>query len=134
MAHSKKLVIGGVSLVKHNIDRVLFLKTCKLIMNDLGGLIEAQNLFKQKQFRWIGLILRVGNKFSDVDYAKIDKKDGELPVAIEVPAYELEKLDENDLRDVMFRIVISVLLDIAEKYNLPKDALLKKREEISENK
>ena len=61
------------------------------------------------------------------EYKKIDRKDGELPVAIEIKMEILEWADKNDLemlKYIFMTATLDTLIHIGKKYELPIDLLI----------
>jgi hypothetical protein len=122
MGHNRKLVIGGVALVKAR------LKNDGSAMIAVGDEIEKilidSQFFAQAPFQWISLIIRYGlqDKF-DPDYRQISKRYRDLPISIEVDTHSLIGGDIESIKAVFRRATAVALLHVAHKYNLPTKTL-----------
>lgn len=121
MAHNRKLVLGGASLTvarsnRHDIEVGMeVMDELEQVMINIGYLDNAP-------FRWIGLILRYGLKNEDEPhYQRINKKYGDLPVAIELDTHELQHASRDELKDIFTIATLKVLVHVAQKYGLPGD-------------
>lgn len=104
MAHNRKLVLSAVSLVKARVrhDTVVMPQ----LRDELERVLTDAGWFPGAPFRWIGLVVRYGLKMEEEPhFRRIDKKDGELPLAMSV--------------------VMLCLLSVARRYQLPSEALVK---------
>ena len=131
MAHDRKLVIGGVALVKARLkndgpamDRV---------RDELESVIIKAGWFPAAPFRWVGLIIRFGLKTeSEPHYQRINKTHGDLPIAVEVDTHQLLEIHTEPERMKAFfkRVTIDCLLSVARRYDLPTNALEQERDKI----
>jgi hypothetical protein len=123
-------IVGAVALVKGK------LKNSKLVSKvdkHLDGIIQSKNLIeKEIPFSWIGLIYRYGSKNDlNLDFQRIDKKDGELPIALELDMEILQWADQNNLdllHDIFMIAALEALIQVCDKYKLPKEAIIAERE------
>ena len=85
-------------------------------------LIES-NFLEDAPFKWVGLMYRYGLKNDLVpEYDRIDKKDGELPIAIELKMEILQWADQNNLKllyDIFMIGALEALIHVGHKYHLP---------------
>ena len=131
MAHNKKFVLSAVDNVSNNVDSKILLKAMTVVSKEIDIFLKNVKIFEEASFKWIGLMLRISNGLSHFSYSKIDRKDAELPAFVEVPYYEFESKSEKELEQIISKISIGCLIDIAEKYDLPNELLLQKKEELS---
>ncbi len=127
--HNRKFVPGRVDMVK-----IRFLNTKKTadIQDEIEQLIIKADFLKNTPFTWIGLIYRYGliNKLKP-QYQRIDKKDGELPIAIELDSHILKWADNNCpelFREIFIIGGLDALIDVGRKYKLPMDLILQEKE------
>ena len=117
--HNRKFVPSDVSLVQgriRNLDKTIF------IHDAIENLIIKSGMLEDAPFRWVGLTYRLGRKnMLKPEYDKIDKKDGELPIAVEMKMDILQSADSNDielLKDLYMIAGIEALIDVCKKYKL----------------
>jgi len=127
MAHNRKYVPGGVALVMGRVRN-----SGKSVDQDkVEQLLIDSNFFDHAPFKWVGLIYRYGLKNEIVpEYQRIDKKDSELPIAIELKMEILEWADKNNLKllyDIFMIGALEALIHVGQKYNLPTDLLKSER-------
>jgi len=83
-------------------------------------------------FSWVGLICRLGIKNDlKLEFQRINKKDGDLPVALELDMNILKWADQNNLdllKDIFTIAALEALLQVCDKYKLPKEAIAAERE------
>jgi hypothetical protein len=127
MAHNRKYVCGGIDLVGTRIKNSL-----KLMDQDkVESLLIDSHFFDSAPFKWVGLMYRYGLKNDIIpEYRRIDKKDYELPLAIELKTEILEWVGAKNPRLLyaIFMIgALEALIHVGKKYNLPIDILQKER-------
>jgi hypothetical protein len=119
----------GVALVKGRIknDGKAWIKI-KTYLNDF---LKARNYFEGAPFLWVGPIFRYGIKNNlNLEFQRIDKKVGELPVALELDMEILQWADQNDLEllhDIFMIATLEILIQVAQKYKLPAEPFLEER-------
>ncbi|MBN9565609.1 MAG: immunity protein 39 [Alphaproteobacteria bacterium] len=131
MAHNRKLVFSGVALVKgslqHNAMRVPLRKELERLMIESGYLERAP-------FVWVGLIFRYGLVNETVPhYQRINKKYGDLPLAIELDMRVLMEADEHDpelLKEYFEIAALDSLIHAGRKYKLNTTGLEARRAEL----
>ena len=128
MAHNRKFVPGMIDLVKvrfRNTREIVF------IQDAIEKIIIDSGMLKDAPFKWIGLLYRYGirNKLTP-DYQRINKKYGDLPIAIELDSHVLKWADEHNLQlfqDIFMIAGLEAILHVCEKYNLPSEGIQKAR-------
>ena len=131
MTQNRNLLIGGVALVKGKLKNAgpAMVEVC----DDLDSLLATAKFFEKAPFRCVSLIIRYGltNK-TEPEYQPVVKKYGELPVTVELSMDMLKSADKKgELKQVFFLATLEVLIDIANKYNLPDEVLLDKKKELT---
>ncbi len=130
MAHDRKLVLSGVSLTKARPNRH-DIEVMGEIMDELESLLVTSRYLGDTPFRWVGLTLRYGLKNEDdPHYQRIDSKDGELPLAIELDTCELIEADRDELKRLFTLATLKVLIHAGKKYKLPVESLEKLHDEL----
>ena len=127
--HNRKLVLGSVGLV---IGRVRNDNCCLKLRDDLEKIMIDSNYLEGAPFKWVGLIYRFGLKnMTKPKYQRINKKYGDIPVAVEFKMEILEWADAHNielLKEIFAIGALDTLIDIGNKYKLPLDAILLERE------
>ena len=122
MVERHKLAIGGASLTAARLNRHSMPVMCE-VNEQLESELLAVDFLKGAPFKWIGLILRFGLVNEDVPhYQRINKKYGDLPVAIELDTHELRNASRDELKEKFLVATLKTLIDIARKYNLPGES------------
>lgn len=122
MAHNRKLVIGGVALVKERIKNDV--NALAEVRNEVETLLVESNYFASAPFKWIGLIIRYGLKDNfQPQYQKINKYHGDLPIAVEVNTQSLISAEYETIKQIFRHATIQALISVAEKYGLPSHEL-----------
>jgi hypothetical protein len=120
MGHNRKLVIGGVDLVKVHLKNTL--SVASEIRDELENEIIQMGWFPNEHFNWVGLIWRYGVK-TDIkpEIKKVNRKYRDLPVSIEIDATKLQELDQDIVRikEYLKSITINCLFSVGLQYDLP---------------
>jgi hypothetical protein len=119
MGHDRKLVIGGASLTIARLNRH-DIKVVPEIRDELERLMISTGYLDNAPFEWIGLMLRFGlNNEDEPHYEPINKKDGDLPVAIEVDTQETRDAPSEELKELYMVATLKTLVHVGKKYQLP---------------
>jgi hypothetical protein len=126
VAHDRKLVLSAVSLVEGRVRNDGL--AASQIRDELERVIIEAAWFPSAPFKWVGLIFRYGLAMEEEPhYRRIDKKDGELPLAIEIDIRRIRELNDQPEKMKAFLkvIVVKCLLSVARRYKLPSEKLTK---------
>lgn len=129
MAHNRKLVLGGVALVKARLKNEC--QAMSQVRDELEPLLISSGWFPDAPFGWVGLIFRFGLKTeSEPHFQRINKKHGDLPIAIEVDTHHLLDIhtDPERLKAFFKRVTIDCLTSVGRRYDLPTEALEHERQ------
>jgi hypothetical protein len=119
MAHNRKLVLGGVGLTMARGNRHTIAVGGE-VRDELEQLMIETGYLNNAPFKWVGLIMRFGLKNEDEPhYQRIDKKHGDLPVAIELDTHDLQHASRDELKEIFTIATLKVLVHVAQKYGLP---------------
>lgn len=124
MAHNRKLVLGGVALVKARLKNGC--QAMSAVRDEVELLLISSGWFPKAPFRWVGLVFRFGSKTeSEPHFERINKKYGDLPIAIEVDTQHLLEIHMNPalLRAFFKEMTITSLLSVGRRYGLPTELL-----------
>ena len=96
------------------------------VRDELEQEIIQSNYLESAPFKWIGLIVREGLVDEEKPhYGRIDPKDGELPLGIEINVHRLLGVAENEMARVYRKATVTALVHTGEKYTLPVNRLKK---------
>lgn len=126
MAHNRKLVLGAVALTKAKVRGDI--PVMKEVRDELEKLLINSGYLDGAPFRWVGVILRYGLK-NDARpaYEKINEKDGDLPLAIEVDANQLVDADYDSLKRQFTSATLNALIDAGHRFRLKTGELEERR-------
>lgn len=122
--HGRKLGIVGVSLTKARLP-----KGCEAdltaVRDELESLLEATDYLMGAPFSWVTVALRFGLK-DDLEprFLRLNKKSGDLPLAIELDISELQGQSSEEYRSVYRRTVARALHRAGLRYNLSTESTL----------
>lgn len=121
MAHDRKLVLSGVALTMAR-NNPCDIEVMAEAMDDVEQPMISTGYLGHAPFQWVGLILRYGLKNEDEPhYQRIDKKHGDLPVAIELDTHGLRHATREELKAAFTIATLKVLIHVAKSYELPCD-------------
>lgn len=129
MAHNRKLVLGAVCLVKARIRNDISAMT--QVRDELEPILMQAGWFPRAPFAWVGLVIRYGVRTEDQPHLeRINKADGDLPVAIEVDTNRVLEIHEDPLQFESFlkAVALRCLISVAKKYQLPSEELTREQE------
>ena len=102
------------------------------ISNELDSIIRNNNIFDGAPFLWVGPIFLYGIKNNlKIKFKRIGKKYGDLGVELELDMEILMWADQNNLdllHDIFMIAALEALLQVCDKYKLPKEVLVAERE------
>lgn len=130
MTHSRKLSLGGAALTKTRNNKHT-IPVMQEIQDDLEQVMISTGYLDNAPFKWITLMLRYGLK-NDAKpvYQRINKKYGDLPIAIELDTHELQDANREMLKRLFMIAILKSLIDVGKKYNLPTRAFEDRLEEL----
>jgi hypothetical protein len=122
-SHGRKLGLLAADLVKapkipHDIDAL------KATRDQLEQILVESAYLKDAPFSWVTVSIRFGLKNEDVPhYEKINKRYGDLPLAIEVDTHELLDVSLEQLT-LKFKVaVLKALIHAGKKFKRPTEQL-----------
>lgn len=121
--HDRKFSLSAVSLTKARPNR-FDMPAMKAAGRDIEGILIETGFLTDAPFSWVTTILRYGLKNEDVPhYEKINKRYGDLPLAIEVDTHELIGATLEELT-VKFKVAaLKALIHAGKKYDRPTEQL-----------
>jgi hypothetical protein len=124
MAHNRKLVLSGIAMTMARIPSKRSIAAMTEVRDQLEQEMINSGYIENAPFRWIGLSIRKGlADENEPHYHKIDSKDGELPLAIEIDTHRLLNADDEQMAAVYRKATLIALVHAGEKYKLPVDRL-----------
>ncbi|WP_353739230.1 Imm39 family immunity protein [Sphingomonas sp. NIBR02145] len=123
MAHNRKLVIGCVALTMARVRPTKAVASAgNRVREELEQEIIQSEYLENTPFRWVGLIIREGLVDEEKPhFGRIDPKDGELPLAIEIDVHRLLGATEDEMARVYRKATLTALVHAGKKYNFPID-------------
>lgn len=123
MAHNRKIVFSGVSLTNARTSRY-DLEVLEELMDDLEALMIQNSFLENAPFSWVGLVIRYGLKNDEKPtFQRINKKYGDLPVAIEIDSHEFIGANREDLKRIFLSAALKSLIEVGKKYQLNTEFL-----------
>lgn len=123
---SRRLLIGGVVLGRRSVKDVgLVVLQAR---NEMEDHLADSAFLETAPFKTISLVFRYGDK--DIwkpEIGGIDRRNSELPVAIQFDSDALNKMPGPEMHACFRRALVEVLCDIAANYDLPYEFLDKLR-------
>jgi len=121
--HNRKLGILEVSLTKMRLHRNWGIAH-NSVRDELEKVLIDCNFFDGAPFSWITLAIRYGLKDENKPhYQTINKRYGDLPLAIEVSVEKLQGASLDELKQIFRNAILLALIHAGEKYGRPVDAL-----------
>jgi hypothetical protein len=129
--HDRKLGLLGVSLTKARPPRHSFDVSTE-IQDEIESLIISSGYLDDAPFEWVTVALRYGLKNEEKPhYQRINKKYGDLPLAIELDTHELIEADRDELKRLFTLATLKALIQAGKKYKLPIGSFAELLEELS---
>lgn len=94
------------------------------IGEQLEPLLDEIEFVKNAPFKTVSMIIRFGEKTDlTTQFDPIDKRNYELPVAVELEMAKLRFESRDVVKRAFFEATIAVLMDVAHKFDLPAQRL-----------
>lgn len=122
MGHNRKLVLGGVALVRARLPNDV--QALSNVRDELEAMLIETRFLDGAPFKWISLIIKYGLEDASAPvYKKISVRHGDLPLSIEIDTQRIVGASVEETAQVFCRAATAALRHVAKKYNLPVDAL-----------
>lgn len=116
------VVLGGVGLIKGSIREAG--PAMVEITTELNPFLIEDGFLEDAPFNLLHGIIRFGSKYDPhSQIGPIDKKNNELPFAVEVELAPLRRASKDEIVNKFLMVLIPALFTIASKYDLPKKGL-----------
>lgn len=123
--HNRKLGLVGVSLTKARTNRH-DVQALTAVRDELEQIMKCSGYLDGTPFEWVTVAVRYGLvDNTEPTYQAINKKYGDLPLAIEVDTHRLMESDFEQLKSIFRKAVLLALVHAGRKYGRPIDALEK---------
>lgn len=121
--HNRKLGLIGTSLTKARLNKSSGI-ALDSVRDELEAVLINSNFFEGAPFSWVTLSIRYGLKEeSEPHYQAINKKYGDLPLAIEVSTEKMQGASLDELKRIFRDAALIALIHAGEKHGRPVDAL-----------
>lgn len=119
MAHNRKLVLGGSSLTAARLEDVPTFQAAPIVRDDLEKEMIVSGYLEDAPFKWVGVVIRYGLKYEDKPhYNGIDKRRGDLDLAIEIDTHDLLDANLEEVVSIFRKATLTALVDAGDKYGL----------------
>jgi hypothetical protein len=128
--HNRKLVLSGIALTmaRPNPHEIA---AAPEVRDELEQIIISSGFLTDAPFKWIGISIRFGLKNDDKPiYQGINKKYGDLSLAIEVDTHGFLEADLDELKYCFAVATLKALIHAGRKYKLPVEALVEHRDKF----
>ncbi|WP_298465963.1 Imm39 family immunity protein [uncultured Erythrobacter sp.] len=127
--HDGKLGLGGVSLTMARVPKY-DLDAMQLVTDQIEPIMEESGYLLDAPFSWVTLMIRYGLKNEEKPhYMAINRKFGDLPLAIEVDVHEMLGASLEELHNIFKRASLLALIHAGQRYDRPVESLKKMLEE-----
>ena len=121
--HNRKLGLSGVSLTKARLQKQSG-QALDLVRDAVEKVMVESRYLDGAPFSWVTIAVRYGLKNDDKpSYQAINKKYGDLPLAIEVDTHELIGASLDDLKLIFGNAVLKALIHAGRKFERPIEPL-----------
>lgn len=121
--HGRKLGLVGVALTKARNNRK-DVEALSQVRDEIEGLLIDSHYLVNAPFSWVTLSIRFGLKDdSTPSYGKINKRYGDLPLAIEVDAHSMGAASLEELKRRFKIATLIALIHAGQKYARPVTSL-----------
>lgn len=121
--HGRRLVLSGIAMTgaRNPKDDV---KALSEVRDELERMLVESRFFEAAPFSWVGISIRFGIKTeTKPHFHPISKRDGELPLAIEIETSLMQGASLVDLKTLFKAAALKALISAAERYDCPATEL-----------
>lgn len=124
MAHNRKLVLGGSSITQVRLEHVPDFEAASIVRDEIEKEMVDSGYLENAPFIWVGVVIRYGLKYeTEPHFNGIDKRHGDLDLAIEIDTHDLLDSDLGKVVAIFRRATLIALVCAGEKYRLKVDRL-----------
>lgn len=129
--HGRKIAFSAVALTMANNNEHGY-KVFSEWQTTLEPILIDVEFYKNTPFSWITLVVRYGLKNDpEPEYKKINKKYGDLPLAIEIDVNETVGASFEEMKTIIGRTILKSVIHVGRKYECPTDEFEKMLENLS---
>jgi hypothetical protein len=122
--HGRRLAFSGIALTKARNPKDS-IKALSEVRDDLERTLIESHFFETAPFSWVGISIRYGMKDeAKPHFGAICKKDGELPLAIEIETARMQGAALAELKRQFKTAALKALISAAERYECPATELI----------
>ncbi len=122
--HGRKLAFIGIALTKARNPKDS-IKALSEVRDELERILIESRFFEKAPFSWVGISIRYGIKDeAKPHFQSICKKDGELPLAIEIETAQMQGISLASLKTLLKSAALKALISAAERYDCPSTDLI----------
>jgi hypothetical protein len=122
--HGRRLAFNGIALTKARNPKDS-IKALSEVRDELERMLIESRFFELAAFSWVGISIRYGMKNdAKPHFGAICKKDGELPLAIEIETARMQGAELVDLKNQFKTAALKALISAAERYECPAAELI----------
>lgn len=121
--HGRKLGLTGTALTKARNPKG-DVQALSAVRDELEAVLIESGYCENAPFSWVTISIRFGLKEEEKPhYQAINKKYGDLPLAIEIPTEEMQGASLDELKQLFRRAALRALIHAGEKHSRPVDEL-----------
>lgn len=124
MVHNRRLAFSGVAMTNARLRGNRTFVAAEIVREELEGELIVSNYFNDNIFKNISISIRYGLKYDNEPvFWKINKKNQELPMAIEIDVNDLLEADQQHTNAIFRKAALIALVNAGEKYGLKVDRM-----------
>jgi len=117
--HGRKLGLTGTALTKARNPKS-DIQALSVVRDELEAVLIRSGYCEDAPFSWVTISIRFGLKEEEnPHYESINKKYGDLPMAIEVRTEEMQGASLDKLKHIFRRAALRALIHAGERYGRP---------------
>jgi hypothetical protein len=129
--HDRKLGLCGASLTKARLNQHSNAAMGD-VQNEVETLMMESGYLARAPFEWVTVSLRYGLVNEDIPhYHRINKKYGDLPLAIEIDTHDLKCADQDQIKRLFMIATLKALVHAGHKFKLATETLERSLRELS---
>lgn len=128
--HNHKLGLSGAAMTMARLPRYT-LEVATLVRDEIERVMIESRYLTEAPFEWVTISLRYGlQNEEEPHYEPVNKKFGDLPLAIELDTNELVGASREEMKIAFERAALKALVAAGRKFKLPHAGLEARLKEI----